>query len=135
MEHIALKSLLVASAIIYSSIPAAAESRYCREYTKTITVGGKPQEQGYGTACMQPDGSWEIVSTNEAAPEPEYVETYTPMPVRTVEYIEYPRPVYIARPQPAFSVSFGSYGSSRHYHGKKHYYRDNYRGHRRGHRR
>ncbi|MCI5049735.1 MAG: RT0821/Lpp0805 family surface protein [Rickettsiales bacterium] len=37
-----------------------AQGRYCREYTQTIQVGGKEQ-QGYGTACRQPDGSWEIV--------------------------------------------------------------------------
>ncbi len=35
--------------------------RYCREYQQTIYVGGQ-QETGYGTACKQPDGSWEIVS-------------------------------------------------------------------------
>jgi surface antigen len=34
--------------------------RYCREFQQTITVGGKT-EQGYGTACRQPDGSWQIV--------------------------------------------------------------------------
>lgn len=34
--------------------------RYCREYQTTATVGGKSQ-QVYGTACRQPDGSWEIV--------------------------------------------------------------------------
>lgn len=33
--------------------------RYCREYQQTIYVGGQ-QEQAYGTACQQPDGSWEI---------------------------------------------------------------------------
>ena len=33
--------------------------QYCREYTQTITVGGK-QEEGYGMACRQPDGSWKI---------------------------------------------------------------------------
>ncbi|WP_142847398.1 RT0821/Lpp0805 family surface protein [Telmatospirillum sp. J64-1] len=33
---------------------------YCREYQTTITVGGQT-EQGYGTACRQPDGSWKIV--------------------------------------------------------------------------
>lgn len=33
--------------------------QYCREYQQTITVGGKTQN-GYGTACRQPDGSWEI---------------------------------------------------------------------------
>ncbi|MBO9506691.1 hypothetical protein [Thalassospira sp. A3_1] len=35
--------------------------RYCREYTATTVIGGK-QQQSYGTACMQPDGSWQIVS-------------------------------------------------------------------------
>ncbi len=34
--------------------------QYCREYSQTITVGGKTQ-QGYGTACRQPDGTWQIV--------------------------------------------------------------------------
>ncbi len=32
---------------------------YCREFQQTITVGGKT-EQGYGTACRKPDGSWQI---------------------------------------------------------------------------
>ncbi len=35
--------------------------RYCREYQQTIYVGGQ-QETGYGVACQQPDGSWQIVS-------------------------------------------------------------------------
>lgn len=35
--------------------------RYCREYQQTIYIGGE-QEMGYGIACQQPDGSWEIVS-------------------------------------------------------------------------
>ena len=35
--------------------------QYCREYQQTITVGGQ-QEQSYGTACRQPDGTWKIVS-------------------------------------------------------------------------
>ena len=34
--------------------------KYCREYQQTIYVGGK-EETGYGQACQQPDGSWEIV--------------------------------------------------------------------------
>jgi len=32
----------------------------CREFQQTITVGGRTEE-GYGTACRQPDGSWKIV--------------------------------------------------------------------------
>ena|SRR5690349_6452009 len=33
---------------------------YCREYSQTVTVGGRTQ-QAYGQACQQPDGSWKIV--------------------------------------------------------------------------
>ncbi len=38
----------------------SSSGRYCREYQQTIYVGGK-KESAYGTACQQPDGSWEIV--------------------------------------------------------------------------
>lgn len=34
--------------------------QYCREYTQSINIGGRVQE-GVGTACRQPDGSWKIV--------------------------------------------------------------------------
>lgn len=34
--------------------------RYCREYQAVAVVGGRRQ-QTYGTACLQPDGQWEIV--------------------------------------------------------------------------
>ena len=36
------------------------DGSYCREYSQTITVGGR-QEQGYGRACRQADGTWKIV--------------------------------------------------------------------------
>lgn len=46
-------------------VPAApyqtSGGQYCREFTQTINVGGQAQK-GYGTACRQPDGSWQIVS-------------------------------------------------------------------------
>jgi surface antigen len=35
--------------------------RYCREYSQTIYVGGQ-KETGYGTACKNPDGTWQIVN-------------------------------------------------------------------------
>lgn len=34
---------------------------YCREYRTTADIGGR-QQQIYGTACRQPDGSWKNVS-------------------------------------------------------------------------
>jgi surface antigen len=33
----------------------------CREYQQTVTIGGEQQE-AYGTACRQPDGTWKIVN-------------------------------------------------------------------------
>ena len=44
-------------------IPAKAyrqNGRYCREFTQEIFIGGEKQT-GYGRACRQPDGSWEII--------------------------------------------------------------------------
>lgn len=39
----------------------ARDGRYCREYTARSRVGGR-DVQTYGTACRQPDGSWQIVN-------------------------------------------------------------------------
>ncbi|MBI1262688.1 MAG: glycine zipper 2TM domain-containing protein [Rhizobiales bacterium] len=33
----------------------------CREYQQTVTIDGRSQ-RAYGTACRQPDGSWQIVN-------------------------------------------------------------------------
>jgi surface antigen len=41
----------------------SASGHYCREFQQAVTIGGKTQ-QGYGTACRQPDGSWRIVNQN-----------------------------------------------------------------------
>jgi surface antigen len=37
------------------------DGRYCREYVTQSLVGGR-QQQTYGTACRQADGSWQIVN-------------------------------------------------------------------------
>jgi surface antigen len=37
------------------------DGRYCREFQQTVEIDGK-LEKGYGTACRQPDGSWQIMS-------------------------------------------------------------------------
>ena len=34
---------------------------YCREYTQTIYIDGRPRS-GHGLACREPDGSWQIVN-------------------------------------------------------------------------
>ena len=37
-----------------------APEQTCREYQSTTTIDGRPQNT-YGTACLQPDGTWQIV--------------------------------------------------------------------------
>jgi len=37
--------------------------RYCREFQQEVSIGGK-SEQAYGTACRNPDGSWEVISVD-----------------------------------------------------------------------
>ena len=39
-----------------------AQGSPCREFVQTIYVGGQEQE-GYGTACRQADGSWKITQS------------------------------------------------------------------------
>ena len=36
-----------------------AAGNQCREFQQEVTIGGET-EQAYGTACLQPDGSWKI---------------------------------------------------------------------------
>ena len=37
------------------------QQMYCREFQQTIVINGQ-QQQGYGNACRQPDGSWKVLS-------------------------------------------------------------------------
>jgi len=37
----------------------AAPERHCREFTQTIKIDGQVHES-YGTACLRPDGTWQI---------------------------------------------------------------------------
>jgi hypothetical protein len=41
-----------------------AGERYCREFQQNITVAGENQE-AWGIACRQPDGSWQLVKQQE----------------------------------------------------------------------
>ncbi|MGD8590109.1 MAG: RT0821/Lpp0805 family surface protein [Chromatiales bacterium] len=38
----------------------SSSGRYCREFQQDVNIGGE-RESLYGTACQNPDGSWEIV--------------------------------------------------------------------------
>lgn len=52
---------IAAVSLLAAPANASAQSRdYCREYTRTVYIGGRAQD-AYGTACLQSDGSWMIV--------------------------------------------------------------------------
>ncbi|MGE0651283.1 MAG: RT0821/Lpp0805 family surface protein [Alphaproteobacteria bacterium] len=40
------------------------DGEYCREFLQTVTIGGR-EEEAYGTACLRPDGAWEVVSAGQ----------------------------------------------------------------------
>lgn len=99
----------------------------CREYTQTVIIAGR-REQGYGTACRQPDGSWQILSDGvraTAAPVrvfPRRLLYLCEAPVRYVYRRPYPwgcRPYYPFRSYPYYvpvglTLSFGYTQSSGH---------------------
>ncbi len=41
---------------------SSSSGRYCREFQHEVTIAGK-SERAYGTACRQPDGSWEVITS------------------------------------------------------------------------
>jgi hypothetical protein len=56
---LALPVLLLAVA------PRAVVAQECREYATTAEIGGRMQRV-IGTACRQPDGSWQVISSRPA---------------------------------------------------------------------
>lgn len=125
-----------------------AQGQPCREFRQIIVIGGR-EEQGYGTACRQPDGTWLIVSdqpdASTAAPVEQRVTVYEREVVRPYPYDYYPYGYYApwgyAYPywSPySFSFSLGyQHRDGGHRHGG--YYGDRHRhgghdggGHRRG---
>lgn len=64
MKHLALAAGALISAAVAGQAQAAHNDhgkQQCREFTKDIYIDGR-RESGYGTACLQADGSWQIVS-------------------------------------------------------------------------
>lgn len=113
----------------YSTYPA---DSYCREYSETVIIGNRTAP-AYGTACMQPDGSWQKITA--AQPRIQDIIIQQPAPVYAPVAAPYPPYAYNygVNTRPSLSINFGSYdyrGHDRHYrphHWKKH------DGHHRGH--
>ncbi len=107
---------LAALSVAFISRDASASTingAYCREFTKTVVIDRK-QTQAWGTACLQPDGAWQIVDTNTDAvydyPDrqivlhqvvpapPQYNRVvYYSHPVTTTRYVYVKQPVYYSK--------------------------------------
>ncbi len=63
----------------------------CREFVTTIVIGGR-EEQGFGTACRQADGSWQIVAdSNDGVQDPPpQTDVYVVSPPASYAYGYYP---------------------------------------------
>lgn len=118
---------------------------YCREQVQRIRIGNRI-EQGYGTACLQPDGSWKLVSdvrydaapiqsTTYYAPATYYATpAYCPPQYSGSSY--YSRPYYHAS-SPLIFASYssgyrGGYDHDYRYHGR-HGFDTRWNGYRGGH--
>ena len=98
---------------------------YCREYQQTLTIAGKTQK-GYGTACLQPDGSWEL-QNSEPAPAPEDMSGPVPAPAPNMEYYVEESHVYVTPPEPFVVGTVFIDGHSHHFdRGFRPYYHGDY---------
>ncbi len=101
-----------------------AAGEICREFQQSIVIGGR-SEQGWGTACRNPDGSWRLqraATVAEPLPPPRYVPApiYVPAPPPPVIYsyrpAYFPPGYYYSRPYyPGIVVRVGP-GPRRHHH-------------------
>jgi hypothetical protein len=89
------------SSAVSTVAPVPAPEGNCREYRTTITVGGDAEE-GYGQACQQPDGTWQITR-----PPGETAEAAAPQQQRTILYPAYPSYAY----NPWWGPPFGAFGA------------------------
>ncbi len=109
---------LIALSLGFGALPMAAQASngYCREYQQKIRIDGR-WVQGYGTACLQPDGSWHAVSAPQSqvliappAPQPYYAP-----------------PVHYPSHHPGYSRGYASAPSFSLYIGDDHHYRKKHR--------
>jgi hypothetical protein len=63
-----IKTIIAAAALATAALLSAPQAKaangdYCREYTRTVFIGGRT-EQAYGVACLEPDGAWRVADEN-----------------------------------------------------------------------
>lgn len=107
---------------------ALSDAPYCREYTQPIKIGGRIEE-GYGQACLQPDGSWQKVDDQGQPLEYEEAFLNNSRVIIHEERVFVP-PVYTQRvSSPSFSLVIGDrWGWRGHDHYRDHHHSRHWRG-------
>lgn len=109
----AFAMLVFTSATGFILAPSAyANAPYCREFTKEVLIGGQMQ-QSYGTACLQPDGSWQVMNADG---------TLSPQTVIIHDRQVVSPPTVVVQRQPSFyfGLNTGNYHYGSH---RSHFYR------------
>lgn len=123
-DGMALAALVILGSFGFAPEAQARGGDYCREYTEKIRIGGQ-WENGYGTVCLQEDGSWKIVvgTMPERHGEKRNLayrdRFYEPMRTTVFEH-RHPRLVYV------YEVSRPYYRSPGHV---KHHYKSHHKHH------
>lgn len=118
----ALIGLGLSTTALMGAPEEAKAADYCREYTRTVYIGNRAQE-AYGTACLQPDGSWMIVGEGLGNDIPPNVNNVEYVIRDNNRYVTPPRVVYYER-RPVYRQTaplFVWYKSG--YYGGGHYYK------------
>jgi surface antigen len=83
--------------------------QYCREYRQTVVINGR-DEQAYGTACRQADGSWQVTS---AQPQTQYQQVVVRERVVTPVYRSvYADPYFYPRYDPYYPTYYWPFATS-----------------------
>jgi hypothetical protein len=107
----------ITAGVALMAVTSEASAQYCREYTQNIMVGGRMQE-GYSTACMQPDGSWQQVSSINRYPDV-YTTDYVQPTTYNTTYVTAPPVIerrVVVRPAPIVPLFSLNFGHSKHHH-------------------
>ena len=131
-----IKMMLIGVAVSAAGLAVAPsdarayDNDYCREYTRTVYIGGRTQD-AYGQACLQPNGDWMIVGEGLGNDIPDNVNNVEYVirdnnryvtPTRVVYYDRYPQR-YNSRVivTPRFVWSHGGHYRGNNYHAYKPY--------------
>lgn len=91
-----LPAMALLASVVTSPAAQASATSYCREFNRDIVIDGRLQN-GYGIACLQPDGSWEIQPSTQTLPYPRndnvvIYEQPTTRYVTTTRHVDYADP-------------------------------------------